>query len=116
MNDVLNPVDIEHRISEISERIAKGVSVVTEAEREAKRLRREFDLAFAHAFTSAEGSIPGRKYQAQIQTMPQREAAENAEIAFAYAERTAWALKDELSAFQSIGASVRAMYDVAGRS
>ena len=116
MNDVLNPVDIEQRISEISTRIANGVRVVTDAEREAKRLRREFDLAFAHAFNNAEGSVPAKKYQAQIETMPQREAAENAEIALSYAERTAWALKDELSAFQSIGASVRAMFDVAGRS
>ena len=110
-SDVLNPVDIEQHISGISERIAKGVRVVTEAEKEAKRLRREFDLAFAHAFKNADGSIPDKKYQAQIETMQQREAAENAEVAFNYAERTAWALKDELSAFQSIGASVRAMYE-----
>lgn len=107
---VLNPVDVEQHIEEIRNRIAKGVSVVTAAEREAKRLRREFDLAFAHAYKKAEGSIPDRKYEAQIKTMGQREAAEIAELAFNHAERTAWSLKDELSAVQSIGASVRAMY------
>lgn len=106
----LNPVDVERHISEVRDRIAKGVRVVTEAEEKAKRLRRDFDLAFAHAYKAADGSIPDRKYQAQIDTMDQREAAEVAEIAFSYAERTAWALKDELSALQSIGASVRAMY------
>jgi hypothetical protein len=107
----LNPVDVEHEINKIRERIANGVRVVSEAEERAKAARREFDLAFAHAYKQAEGSIPDRKYQAQIDTMPLREAAENAEIAFSYAERTSWALKDELSALQSIGASVRAMYE-----
>jgi hypothetical protein len=112
----LNPVDVEKAIAEIRNRIANGVRIVTEAEKEAKRLRRDFDLAFAHAYKAAEGSIPDRKYQAQIDTIELREAAEDAEIAFNYAERTAWALKDELSALQSIGASVRAMYETAGRS
>lgn len=116
MSDVLNPVDVERHISGVRDRIAKGVRVVTDAEREAKRLRREFDLAFARAYKAAEGSIPDKKYQAQIDTIELREEAENAEIAFNYAERTAWALKDELSALQSIGASVRAMYETAGRS
>lgn len=111
----LNPVDVENAINGIRERMANGVRVVTNAEAKAKQVRREFDVAYARAYLAAEGSIPDKKYQAQIETMPLREAAEIAEIAFNHAERTAWSLKDELSALQSIGASVRAIYETAGR-
>jgi hypothetical protein len=107
---VHNPVDIEQRIEEISNRIAAGVRVVTTAEREARAKKRAFDLAYAYAYKQAEGSIKEREYAADIQTMPFREEADNAEIAFKHAERTAKALEKELFAWQSINSNVRAMY------
>ena len=42
--------------------------------------------------------------------MPHREEADNAEIAFKHAERTAKALEKELLAWQSINTNIRAMY------
>jgi hypothetical protein len=111
---VLNPVDVEHKIEEIANRIATGVQVITGAEREAKRLRRAFDLAYAHAYKRAEGPQHERRYTADIESMPHREAAENAEIALHHAERTAKALEKELFAWQSINGNLRAMYNAAG--
>lgn len=116
MSDVLNPVDIENKIGEVVNRIANGVKTVTSSEREAARLRRDYDRAFAMAYAAAEGSIQDKKYAAELATMELREAAENAEITFRHAQRTAKALEKELDALRSQGASVRAMYDVAGRS
>ena len=86
-------------------------SVVTQAERESRKAKRDFDLAYAHAYKKA-GDVPAhaRKYEADILTMGHREAADNAEIAFRHAERTAKALEKELLAWQSIGASIRAMF------
>ena len=107
---VHNPVDIERKIEETANRIARGVSVVTAAEREAKAKRRAFDLAYAHAYKKAEGPAHERRYTADILSMSQREEADNAEIAFKHAERTAKAAEKELFAWQSIGSSVRAMY------
>lgn len=111
---VHNPVDIERRIEEVANRIAKGVQVVTAAEREARAKKRAFDLAYAHAYKKAEGSIKEREYAADITTMPHREDSDNAEIAFKHAERTAKALEKELFAWQSINGNVRAMYGAAG--
>lgn len=111
---VHNPVEAERRIDETVNRIAKGVSVVTAAEREARATKRAFDLAYAHAYKRAEGPVHIRKYEADILTMAQREEADNAEIAFRHAERTAKALEKELFAWQSILNSVRAMYGAAG--
>jgi hypothetical protein len=107
---VHNPVDIEQRIEDISNRIAAGVRVVTSAERDARTKKRAFDLAYAHAYKRAEGSIKEREYTADIQTMDKREESDNAEIAFKHAERTAKALEKELLAWQSINSNVRAMY------
>lgn len=112
--EVLNPVSVERKIQETSNRIAEGVRIVTAAEREARRLVRAFDLAFAFAYKNAEGPAHERKYAATIEAMPHREAADIAEIAFRHAERTARALEKELFAWQSINNSVRAMYNSAG--
>ena len=112
--EVLNPVDAERKIQELSNRISKGVSIVTAAEREAKAKRRSFDLAYAQAYKRAEGSIKEREYDADITTMPHREEAEVAELAFRHAERTAKALEKELMAWQSINSSIRTMYNTAG--
>ena len=114
MSGVLNPVDVETKIQEISNRIAAGVQVITGAEREARAKRRAFDLAFAHAYKRADGPAHERKYTAEIDAMPHREAADVAEIAFKHAERTAKALEKELFAWQSINGNIRAMYNAAG--
>lgn len=107
---VHNPASIEQKIEETVNRIAKGVSVVTAAERAAREKKRLFDLAYAHAYKRAEGAAHLRKYEADILTMAQREEADNAEIAFRHAERTARALEKELIAWQSINSNIRAMY------
>ena len=111
---VLNPVDVEQKIQEVSGRIAKGVQVVTQAEREARRLRRASDLAYAFAYKAHDGPAHEKRYAADIASMPHREEAENAEIALHHAERTARALEKELFAWQSINGNIRAMYGAAG--
>jgi hypothetical protein len=110
----LNPVDVERKIEEVKTRIANGVRVVTAAERKRKEAKRVFDNAWAVAFKRAEGPIEDRKQQAVIDTMTEREAADDAEIAFKHAERTAAALEKELFAWQSINNTIRTMYNAAG--
>jgi hypothetical protein len=108
--DVHNPSDVENKIEETKNRIAAGVKIVTAAEREMKAKRRDFDLAWAYAIKKAEGPEYLRKSEAAIATMAYREEADNAEIAYKHATRTADALERELFAWQSILNSVRAMY------
>ncbi|MFF5261300.1 hypothetical protein ACFY4C_20350 [Actinomadura viridis] len=110
-SEVLNPVAIEQQISAVTDEIAKGVRIVTDAEYNAARLRREYDRAYALAYGRAEGSIQDKKYSAELATLTEREAAENAEITFRHAQRTAKALEKKLDALRSQGASVRAMYE-----
>lgn len=115
MNGPLNPVEIEDRIMKLSNRIASGVKVVTDRLKERDEARRNFDREWAACYLSAEGSIKDREQKAHLETMPAREEYDLAEAAYRYADRTAKALELELRALQSIGASVRQMYSIAGR-
>lgn len=110
MNDVINPVDIEQGIRVCAERIHKGVKVVTDAEAEARERVRDYDRAYAKAYLAADGPAHEKKYRAELATSDARDARDVAEVAFRYAERTARAVEAELRAWQSVGASVRAMY------
>ncbi len=111
MTEVINPVDIEQAIRTCSDRIHKGVKVVTDAERESREKVRDYDRAFARAYLAAsDGPAHERKYRAELATVTERNARDVAEVAFRFAERTARAVEAELRAWQSVGASVRAMY------
>lgn len=110
MSDVLNPVDIEQAIRTCADRIHNGVKVVTQAEREAREAGRVYDRAFASAYLAADGPAHERKYHAELATVRERDARDVAEVAYKFAERTAKAVEAELRAWQSVGASVRAMY------
>lgn len=109
-HSVHNPVAVEQKIEETKNRIAAGVKIVTGCEKEMKARKRDFDLAYAHSYKKAEGSIKDREYAADIETMPHRERSDNAEIAYKHAIRTADALEKELFAWQAILKSVTAMY------
>jgi hypothetical protein len=110
----LNPAQCEAWIRHVSDRIARSVRVVTEAEDAMLTAKRDFDLAYAHAFKNAQGSEQLRRQTAVIDAMPWREKADNADIAFKFARRKAEGLERELFAAMSINKSVVSMYSAAG--
>ncbi|MGH8876941.1 MAG: hypothetical protein ACRD0P_06325 [Stackebrandtia sp.] len=114
MNDPMNPVAIETAIREVSTRIAKGVKVCDETYRAYLEADHCLDVAFAQAFLDHRGPQYERKYAAELATQEHRHARDVADAAYRYADRTAKALEAELRALQSVGASVRAMFGVAG--
>jgi hypothetical protein len=115
-DEVLNPVEIEQNIQEVRRRIHNGVKVVTQARKAYNVAKRAYAKAFALAYLGYEGAAHERKYGAELATEDQREAMDTAEEAFKYALELSEALRDDLRALQSIGASVRAMYSTEGRS
>ena len=113
--DLLNPVAIETRIRDISNRIAQSASVCNERYREVLKTDHAYELAYAKAFMAYSGPAHSKKYAAEIETETERTARDIADASYRYADRLAKALESELRAYQSIGASVRATYAVAGR-
>lgn len=113
--DVLNPVAIEQRIREISNRIANSADVCNKRYTEFAKTSHVYELAFAKAYMAYDGPAHAKKYQAEIDTEHERTARDVADAAYRYADRLAKALESELRAYQSIGASVRATFAVAGR-
>lgn len=114
-NDILNPVNIEQRIRDISNRIANSASVCNERYSTFLEADRAFDVAESTAYMRHDGPAHEKKHAAVLATVDEREARDVADAAYRYADRLAKALESELRAYQSIGASVRAMYAVAGR-
>lgn len=111
----LNPVQVEQAIRECANRIANGVTVCAERYREFLRTEHAYDVAFAHAYLEAtDRPAHERKYLAEVATAEERSARDVADAAYRHAERQARALDAELRAWQSVGASIRSQYSVAG--
>jgi hypothetical protein len=110
-----NPVQIEEAIRKCANRIADGVKVCSERYGEFLEADRFYDRAFARAYLKAMGAAHERKYEAELATVDERDARDVADQAYKHADRQSKALDAELRAWQSVGASVRQMYGVAGR-
>lgn len=115
MTDAYNPASVETAIRECANRIAKGVPVCAKRYEEFLAADRVYDIAYAHPYMTADGAAHERKYQAVRATQDQREQRDVAEAAYKFADRKAKSLEDELRALQSLGASIRQAYNVAGR-
>lgn len=110
-----NPVQIEAAIRECANRIGKGVTICGNTYKAFLEADHAYDIAFAHAYLNAEGAAHEKKYRAELDTRAERRARDIADAAYRLADRTARAVEAELRAWQSVGASVRSMYGVAGR-
>lgn len=110
-----NPVQIEEAIRHCANQIAEGVKICGDRYKAFLDLDRAYDAAYASAYMNADGPQHERKYRAELDTQDQRAARDAADAAYKYADRRARALEAELRAWQSVGASVRQMYGVAGR-
>lgn len=116
MNDVpLNPVQIEQKIRDVSDRMAKGVTVCDQLYRSLLTTDHRHAVAYAQAYMNHDGPAHEKKYAAELATQRERAGRDLADAEHRYADRTARALENELRAWQSVGASIRAMYGVAGR-
>jgi hypothetical protein len=114
MTDVLNPVDIERAIRTCSDRIAASVKVCSERYSAYLTADADYDRAYARAYLAADGPQTEKKHVAELATEKERTARDTTDAAYRYADRQAKALENELRAWQSLGASVRSMYAVAG--
>lgn len=114
-SDVLNPVEVESRIREIANRISMSVSECNNRYVAFLKASSAYDQAYAHAYLDHDGPAHEKRYAAEIATKTERDARDVADAAFKYVDRLSKSLQDELRAYQSVGASVRAMYAVAGR-
>lgn len=115
MDQPLNPVQVEKIIHQLSNEIARGVPIVSDAEKTMVDAKRHLDREIAEATLRATGTVMDRQAQVELDTQAAREEYDIAYIAYRHAERTARSLDSRLRAIQSIGASVRSMYGVAGR-
>lgn len=113
--EVWSPVAVEDRLAYIDDQITKGVDALAEAYSAYAHAKNELEKATARAYMAYSGPAHAKKYAAIMATEELRDRLTVADIAYHYAKSYSESLKDQLSAVQSIGASVRAQYEVAGR-
>lgn len=113
--EVWSPVAVEQRLAYIDDQITKGVDALAEAYSAYAHAKNALEKANARAYMNYTGPAHAKKYAAILATEQLRDELTVADIAYHYAKSHSEALKDQLSAVQSIGASVRAQYEVAGR-
>lgn len=108
----INPVQLETAVDRVRDHIARGVRHVSDAEARATTAAREFDRAYARAFLAHHGPQTEKRYAAELDpaVVAARDERDVADLAFRHARRQAEALRDELSAYQSITKSVLALY------
>ena len=103
---VRNPAQVEALVEDTKDRIADAVLM--------KTARRAYDHEYARAILAAEGPEYIRKAEATQVAMAEKEAADEAEIAFHHAQREAGSLEKELFSWQAILKSVTAMWNATG--
>ena len=115
MTEPINPVQVETAIRTCAERISKSVGTCSQRYEQFLAADRTYEQAYARAYMAHEGPAHEKRYAAELATAGEREQRDVADAAYRYSDRTAKALEAELRAWQSVGASTRAMYAVAGR-
>lgn len=113
--EVLSPVEIEHRIRDVASRITAGVMVCDERYGAFMRADHAYDLRYAREWLQATGTVKDKEATVEIATEQERAARDRAQVLYRTADRLAKALESELRALQSVGASIRQAYSVAGR-
>jgi predicted type IV restriction endonuclease len=109
-----NPASVEAAIKVCYERISKGVKICDERYRAFMEADHAYDVAVAQAMVDLDGVAYLKKFKAELATVAERKARDDAKATWRYAESRAEALRDELRALQSVGASVREAYRVVG--
>lgn len=99
--------DVVFELSRLVQAMTRVVDELATADEEAVKARLGFDLRFAKAFISAEGSIDLRRHQATIDTYEHRLAAELADVRVRNLRRKVESLRIQVDTARSMGAAVR---------
>lgn len=113
MSEPINPVQIENRITELANLLASNVRTVSESLGRYKTALREYDLEEARAYMRHQGPAHERKPASVIASIEFRRVADDAEVVWRHADRTARGVESELSAMQSLYKGVTSMYGAA---
>lgn len=115
MSDIISPLQVESAIRDVANRMATGVKICSDRYAAFLDADHRFDVAYAKAYMAHQGAAHEKKYVAVLDTQAERDARDAADVAYRHADRRAKALDSELRALQSVGASLRVQYGVAGR-
>lgn len=110
----LFPAQVEKKILETSNRIAKSAGECDKRYRAFLEAERTYEQAYAKAYMEFEGPQQEKRYAAVRAAASEKEVLDVADAAYRYADRLAKSLQAELMAMQSVNRSVLATFSAAG--
>lgn len=103
----LTPTQVALRLAALSRELDAAVDAVQAADRDRVEKRANFDLAYAKAFLTAEGSMDVRRYKAVIQTHGLRVEADVADAAFRHLQRRIAAINTGVEVGRSVNSALK---------
>lgn len=108
------PAQVEKQLAETVTRLARSPQVRRDLDKARREAKRALDVAEAKALLAASGTVSEKQAQVVLAVQEEREAFDEAEVAYRYAENQARNLESEQSSWQTILRSVLATYNAAG--
>lgn len=110
----LAPVDVERRLLQLERTLRESVQDWKPRYKAFKDAEREYDQAFARAKLKSKEATNDKKYDAELETIAEREALDFADVEHKYSEKRLMAVHKVVEIWRSIGTSVREEYKLAG--
>ncbi|NKY47971.1 hypothetical protein [Nocardia cerradoensis] len=113
--EVWSPVAVEQRLADIDHLITRGVNTLADAYDKYATLKNQVEVETARAYVNHRGPAHEKKYAAILATEQLRAQLAVADAVYHRARWKNEGLTEQLKAVQSIGASLRSQYEIAGR-
>jgi hypothetical protein len=104
----LTPNDVARNLIDLSKQLDSLIELSAQLDRDAVNAKIDADVAEAHAFLKAEGSVDARRAQSRIVTESERRAAELSNAALRACRDRVKALQVRIDTGRSLSALVRA--------
>ncbi|OMC55433.1 hypothetical protein A5747_13675 [Mycobacterium sp. IS-836] len=111
----LTPIEVEKRLLELTDTLREALVDWKTRYKAYRDTEREYDQAFARAKLASQEATNDKKYDAELRTAAEREAKDDADVLFKYAEQRLRSIHNVISAWQTVGKSVQQAYQNAGR-
>jgi hypothetical protein len=105
-----NQIDIVKRLSELSRLLDAATDEIAVADEQAVTAKQTYEVAYARAFISSEGSVDMRKNLATVSTQVQRSEYELAYQKHRAVKERINTIRSQLSIGQTLSAAIRSQF------
>lgn len=114
MTTPINSNQVAQQLLDLARQLDAAVKELSRVDEQSVAARRDFEVAFAHAFITAEGSMDMKKQRAVLATADKKYAAELADQRVRSQREAIRAIGTRIEVGRSYGAAIRSEVGLAG--